>query len=60
MCGLSYYLISFKYKGYTYVWSDDYECYYNVITQKKFKKPPAGAIWDDSCWISQWRCDDND
>lgn len=49
MCGLSYYLISFKYKGYTYVWSDDYECYYNVITQKKFKKPPAGATWDDSC-----------
>ena len=60
MCGLSYYLISFKYKGHNYVWSDDYECYYNVITQKKFKKPPIGATWDDARWISKWRMDDDD
>lgn len=60
MCGLSYYLISFKYEGFTYFWTDEYECYFNFTTQKEFKKPPVGATWDDSCWISKWRMDDDD
>ncbi len=60
MCGLSYYLITFKYEGFIYAWNEKLECYYSAITQKEFKKPPAGATWDGSCWISQWRCDDND
>ena len=60
MCRLSYYLISFNYEGFRYVWSDELESYYSVVSKKEFKKPPAGASWDDACWISQWRCDDND
>ena len=60
MCGLSYYLISFNYEGFRYVWSDELECYYSVVSKKEFKKPPAGASWDDACWISKWRMDNDD
>ena len=59
MCGLSYYLITFKYEGFIYSWRTDLECYYSNITQKKFNKPPEGATWDDSCWVSQWRYEDD-
>lgn len=57
--GLSWYLVKFKYEGFWYFWDDRVEGYFNFTTQKVFKKPPLGCEWDEDCWTTHWRMNDD-
>lgn len=58
--GMGYYLIKFKFEGFWYFWDDRIDGYFNFTTQRVFKKPPIGAMWDESCFISGWNYDPDD
>lgn len=55
--GMSWYLIKFTFEGFTYHYVKKRKAYYNIITDREYKKPPLGAEWNEDCYISGWRWD---
>lgn len=57
---LSYYLVSFTYQGHHYCWRDDIKAFHSYISQRTFKKPPAGATWNENDFVSEWQMNKED
>jgi len=57
--GMSWYLIRFRFEGFIYEWDEDKHAFYNKVTKRIYVKPPLGAEWNSSDFISGWRIKDD-
>jgi hypothetical protein len=58
--GMSWYQISFNFEGFKYHWVKKRKAYYNIVTDREYKKPPLGVTWTEDDFISGWRYDPDD
>lgn len=49
--GRSWCLVAFTFEGYRYHWSKYQNGYFNIVTQRLFKRVPEGATSTDSDWV---------